>query len=531
MKPNTEITTHRRIFYPPGRDDANGSVQQVARYCHQLDQAQFREDTVEVAALEAAIPEDEERIREEEERKRTGREEAKTKFRLSRWELVCANLLMGTSFALMFYALLPSFWGGLLWLALLICAGACMVGFWATHFFLHYSEKVMPERHHQILIAVVMFFMLLLAMWGATWLSRSRALQSEALKQMESVSVSDPKLSTEPKPAKEKIEYYNNMGTMLFFLGAEWIGGVLLYRALRKRKLYGTIFRLLEKIQADRHRLLFLQKRMARTGNRPPHEYLADVIFVKRKRSLITSLPFLIIVILLFLAAIIFFLFPSGRVFGADLQCSYSIIAKDVTGSRPEQEMLEDDKGIVGFIIGRKPGDKGLSTIVTEGSFAKREPEYDVHFQMPAKNKVGYFNEEMTKVKRGVIREFLEKSQKIPKKRPGTSLIDAIFMYARILKEQDENLKNLIFFSDMRQCAQGINEESIVKKGDQVVARLKADGLIPNMKGINVWCMGVSSNGLNVFQYQKIENFWRTFFAAAQANLRCYDFGRSRSID
>jgi hypothetical protein len=104
-------------------------------------------------------------------------------------------------------------------------------------------------------------------------------------------------------------------------------------------------------------------------------------------------------------------------------------------------------------------------------------------------------------------------------------------MYAKILREHDEKVKNLVLFSDMRQCAQGINEDSIVRNADQVIARLKSEGLIPNMKGIDVWCMGVSSNGLNVFQYQKIENFWRTFFAAAQANLRCYDFGRSRSID
>ena len=184
-----------------------------------------------------------------------------------------------------------------------------------------------------------------------------------------------------------------------------------------------------------------------------------------------------------------------------------------------------------GNLEGRKPGDAGYTTIITERTFMNREPEYEVHFRMPAKDKIGYFGEELKKVKAGVIREFLEKWEKIPKKRPGTSLIDGNFMYAKILREHDEKLKNLIFFSDMRQCAQGINEESIVRNGDQVVARLKADGLIPNMKGIDVWCMGVSPNGLNVFQYQKIENFWRTFFAAAQANLRCYDFGRSRSID
>jgi hypothetical protein len=228
----------------------------------------------------------------------------------------------------------------------------------------------------------------------------------------------------------------------------------------------------------------------------------------------------------------LFFVFLSERVFGADLQCSsYSVVAKDVTGSRPEQEMLEDIKGTFRFIENRKPGDAGLITFITAATFTKPEPEYEVHFRMPAKDKIGYFGEELKKKKAEVIREFLEKSQKIPKKRPGTALIDGNFMYTKILKEQEAKSKNLIYYSDMRQCAQGINEEAIVKNGDQVVARLKADGLIPNMKGIDVWCMGVSTHGLNVVQYQKIENFWRSFFSAAQANLRCYDFGRSRSIE
>ncbi|MEI9475070.1 MAG: hypothetical protein WCO26_00625 [Deltaproteobacteria bacterium] len=529
MKTNTEITTRRRNSYHPGRD-TDGSVQQEARHRYQLDQAQMREDSVEVPTLELRIAENDERTREEEKKKKTGREEALTKHRLARWELVCAILLIGTSFGLIFWALAPSFFGWE-WMALLITTGASMLGFWATHLFLHYSEKILTERHHQILIAVVTFCMLLLIIWGATWLSRSRALQSEVLKQSESVSAPDPKLSTEPKPPKEKIDFYNNRGTILFFLGAEWIGGLLLYRALRKRRLYGTIVRLEKRREAYLKRLLFLRKRMAKTGVRTIDEYVTDFIIGGKKRSSITSQPLMIILILLFLGGITFFVFLSDRVFGADLQCSYSIIAKDVTGSRPEQEMLEDNKGIVRFIEGRKPGDAGHATIITEGTFMNPEPEYEVHFRMPAKNKIGYFGEEMKKVKAGVIREFLEKSQKIPKKRPGTSLIDAIFMYAKILREQEAKLKNLIFFSDMRQCSQGINEEAIVKIGDQVVARLKGDGLIPNMKGIDVWCMGVSPNGLNVFQYQKIENFWRTFFSAAQANLRCYDIGRSRFID
>jgi hypothetical protein len=529
MKANTQITTRRRIFYLPGRD-TDGSVQQEARHRHQKGQEQKREDSVEVTALESRVAETEKNIYEEEKGNRITWPAAITKYRLARWELVCAFLVAGVSFGVIYNALAPTFYGHE-WMAILTAIGASILGFWGTELTLRYFEKILTERHHRIFIAMVTFFMLLLVVWGATWLSRSRTLQSEVLKQSESVSSLDLKLSTGSKSAKERIDFYNNMGTVLFFSGTEWIGGVLLYRALRKRRIYGTVVRLAKQREADLRRLLALKKRMARTGDKTPDEYLADVLIKKDKWSKITSRPFLILLILLFLGAIIFFIFLSDRVFGADFPCSYSIIAQDVTGSRPDQEMLEDDKGIVRFIEGRKPGDAGLITFITAATFTKPEPEYEVHFKMPAKNKIGYFGEELRKRKADVIKEFLEKSRKIPPKREGTSLIDGNFMYAKILREQEAKLKNLIFFSDMRQCTQDINEQSIVRNGDQVVSKLKADGLIPNMKGIDVWCMGVSSNGLNVFQYQKIENFWRTFFSAAQANLRCYDIGRSRFID
>ena len=88
------------------------------------------------------------------------------------------------------------------------------------------------------------------------------------------------------------------------------------------------------------------------------------------------------------------------------------------------------------------------------------------------------------------------------------------------------NVRNLVLFSDMRQFTCEINEDMIAQRGDKIFAKIKADGLIPDMKGIDIYVMGASTAGIRLEKWRKLERFWRKFFAEAGGNLKCYSIGR-----
>jgi hypothetical protein len=68
-------------------------------------------------------------------------------------------------------------------------------------------------------------------------------------------------------------------------------------------------------------------------------------------------------------------------------------------------------------------------------------------------------------------------------------------------------------------------------RGEEILSSLRGDGLIPDMRGIEVYCRGVSTANFSLKAWKKLEEFWRSYFSMAGATLKCYDMGRTRQID
>jgi hypothetical protein len=152
-----------------------------------------------------------------------------------------------------------------------------------------------------------------------------------------------------------------------------------------------------------------------------------------------------------------------------------------------------------------------------------------VYGEMPEKE--GYFRELAKRKKIELIRDFRAKLKKLKNERPATELLSGIFLFARICQEYHDKRKVMVLVSDMRQFTREIDENMITQDVDRAFTRVKSQGLIPDMEGIDVYCMGVSTARMNVKKWQALRDFWQKFFSAAGANLRRYDIGRNWSVD
>ncbi|MCJ7817158.1 MAG: hypothetical protein MUP55_04845, partial [Candidatus Aenigmarchaeota archaeon] len=172
---------------------------------------------------------------------------------------------------------------------------------------------------------------------------------------------------------------------------------------------------------------------------------------------------------------------------------------------------------------------EGMVMHIHESTFSS--PEYVVQFKMPPKHKIGYWGEGLRKAKSQAINEYLEKSAKIPRKRPYTDLSGGLFLFGKILREQSHKKKNLVLLSDMRPSTQDLNENMIAQKGEQILSQMKVNGLVAELKNVDVYVMGFSPVGLTVPVYKALEMFWRGYFEASGCNLRSMDVTFNRPID
>jgi hypothetical protein len=98
---------------------------------------------------------------------------------------------------------------------------------------------------------------------------------------------------------------------------------------------------------------------------------------------------------------------------------------------------------------------------------------------------------------------------------------------AAILFPQNADKKNLIIFSDMRHCVEGINLEKEKKiDADATLAKVKQTGLIMGLQGVRVWCLGVDSAGVTPEYWSSLREFWAKVFNRTGAKLVAFTIER-----
>jgi hypothetical protein len=526
MEQRKEIVAGENLRLERGQIVIRNIVEQV-EMVYQQNQGEIDAQTLEARALEDKEPGLEENISNEEKDKNERRGNAKVKFHWAKRELwIAIPTVWLVSFAIFYTVLAPTQYGKEL-VAALLATGAAGLTFIAGKVVLHHVRKVIGEHYMNIFISIVSIVMFACLLGGGIKLWEARKLQSEMQSFSDSASGVDNKATRfDPDKTKDEIDSKTAAGLILLFLGIEWFSSVFIYRAEETYRKFKYLVSMLEEKERNSSRILSLKKNIARLTKATKDSIRADIIMAESRKQGNRRKALLILFLVLFFGIIL--LIFLGKAFGGESSSAYYANLLDISGSRDEYDLMEDNRATVRFINTRKPGDAGLIAWITENTFSRPEPEFAVHFKMPVRP--GAYGLELKKAKVQAVKEFQDKWTRIPKKREGTEMLGGFLYYSKLVKEQEAKRKCLLVYSDMRQCAQGINEETIVKKGNEILERLKTNRMIPDFGGTEIFVMGASTNGLSVQEYQKIEQFWTKYFSLSGGTLH-YDIGRFRFID
>jgi len=166
-------------------------------------------------------------------------------------------------------------------------------------------------------------------------------------------------------------------------------------------------------------------------------------------------------------------------------------------------------------------GDKIKALAVTERSFSR--PFFLLNDEIPKKK--GAFGENLARKKIQLLKKW--KGLDLKPTAKATDLLGALFL-ASILYSSDKD-KRLIIFSDMRNTSE-LNIERLkkidVQRSISIVEKL---GLIPDLKGTRVSCLGIHSVGKSPSYWLSLREFWKEFFRRAGAEALTFSIERRLS--
>jgi len=236
--------------------------------------------------------------------------------------------------------------------------------------------------------------------------------------------------------------------------------------------------------------------------------------------ALIAAFP----VTLLLIAFLLFVLF-TGRARASDtiifLDISGSTRATDYKGA--ETEFDKNLRGIETYLRSHAaPGDSIRVLGLTESSFSK--PFMISEAVIPKKK--GRFGEVIARARLDLVKNL--QGQDLQASAPATDIFGAVSLANILFMGTGANTeKRLLFFSDMRQCTHELNLEGAGEIDvDRAISRVKAMGLIPELTGVSVWCLGVHSSGRSSSYWLSLKNFWIKYFAEARAKVVNYSMER-----
>ncbi|EFK10017.1 conserved hypothetical protein [delta proteobacterium NaphS2] len=234
-------------------------------------------------------------------------------------------------------------------------------------------------------------------------------------------------------------------------------------------------------------------------------------------------LPPLIPLILVLLAVLIFLILR-----GEAKADQLNIIFLDLSGSQKvtgysgkKTEFQKNVRSIEDFIRNNLvPGDELKVVGITESTFSRP----NVLLDGTVSREKGAFGENLAREKLRLLNKWKNLDLKPTAKK--TDILGAANL-AAILFSDRPGKKHLIFFSDMRQCTREMDIETPNQIDcKKALATVTQKGLVPDMQGIQVICLGVHSAKKTPVYWRNLKQFWAAFFHQANAKLVTFTMER-----
>ena len=165
-----------------------------------------------------------------------------------------------------------------------------------------------------------------------------------------------------------------------------------------------------------------------------------------------------------------------------------------------------------------EPGTRLRIVGITEQSFEKPFIILDQEISKVT----GYFSEKSAREKLVVINAW--KNLKLEAKAKATDVFGAL-IYASLLFDKEQGRRKLIILSDLRNTTP-IDLETPQIISEKAFQFSETNGLIAELRGVEVWAIGVSTINKSFQYWNSLKAFWTKYFEKAGAHLVSYSAER-----
>jgi hypothetical protein len=134
----------------------------------------------------------------------------------------------------------------------------------------------------------------------------------------------------------------------------------------------------------------------------------------------------------------------------------------------------------------------------------------------------GYFKERLTAGRNQVVSAWRQRTVQLAARAKQTDLLGAVTVASQLF-QQDRHRNILVIFSDMRHYTAALDlERPNFIAVASAMAAVEKRRLIPNLKDVEVYVLGVDGAGKPIGYWQDLRDFWQAYFKKAGANVRTY---------
>lgn len=218
--------------------------------------------------------------------------------------------------------------------------------------------------------------------------------------------------------------------------------------------------------------------------------------------------------------ALVSLLIAAMVAFAEPVKPGTTVVILDLSDSVTPGEEFEGNLRVVEAVIRHLPtgGVRFTVLAVDEASFG-RGPLFSA--TSPAE--AGRFGEYLDDWRSRTLRSWAKRAVGLKPIARGSDVIGALSRATIEFEEAPGAKRRLLILSDMRQVGLGLNFEKPIGDPKQILERLKREGMLPELRGVEVSALGVDTRGIEESHWRRVRTFWTEFFKAAGADLKAYN--------
>ena len=207
------------------------------------------------------------------------------------------------------------------------------------------------------------------------------------------------------------------------------------------------------------------------------------------------------------------------------------VVAVDLTASVSgaagfdQKTELQRNVASVGQILASVPPGAQVTVVgITDRSFAQPY----VLLSARLDGNPGYFQERINGARQQLVAAWQKRSQAFVVNFSQTDLLGTLVMASQVFEPRDGHHNVLVILSDMRHETRSLNLARLPAiRVQPTLERVARESLIGDLKGIDVYVLGVDSAGKSVGYWNSLRDFWLAYFTKAGAKVCAYSMLRN----